>query len=259
MADEEYGHPLLAALYDWLYPDRSDLDAYVDVVEEFNARRVLDIGCGTGSFALLLADRGIDVIGIEPARASIDVAKAKPGSWRVRWVCGDVTALPSLHPPPQVDLATMTANVAPAIADPHTWQQTLRSVYDTLRPGGRLVFETRNPAQRAWKAWNRDASYRVTQVPGVGPVETWADVLDVRGSLVTVRWTYAFATDDVLTSTSTLRFPEREEVEAELTAQEYVVKEVRDAPDRPGRELVFIALRPEWPGGDDAPRTAMPS
>jgi hypothetical protein len=85
---------------------------------------------------------------------------------------------------------------------------------------------------------------RVTKIPGAGPVETWVDLIEVSGPLVTIRWTYAFATDDVLTSTSMLRFPEREEVEAELVAQGYVVKEVRDAPDRPGREFIFLALRP---------------
>jgi SAM-dependent methyltransferase len=87
----------------------------------------------------------------------------------VRWVCGDATALPPL----QVDLATMTANVAQAIAAPEAWQNTLRGAYDALRPGGRLVFETRNPAKHAWEAWNRDASYRVTEIPGVGAVENW--------------------------------------------------------------------------------------
>lgn len=258
MADEEYGHPRLAAIYDALYPDRSDLDAYIDIVAEFHAHCVLDIGSGTGTFALLLAERGLDVTGVEPAKASLDVARAKPGADEVRWIHGDATALPPLH----VDLATMTANVAPAIADSDAWQQTLRGTYEALRPGGRLVFETRNPARRAWETWNRDTSHRVTEIPHLGPVETWADVLDITGPLVTVRWTYVFASTQAptqapaltsqdavppatLTSTSTLRFAEREDIEAELTAQGYVIEEVRDAPDRPGRELVFIALRPQ--------------
>ena len=42
-------------------------------------------------------------------------------------------------------------------------------------------------------------------------------------------------------SDSTLRFRERDEVEADLAAHGYVVEGVRDAPDRPGRELVFVA------------------
>ncbi|MFD2767965.1 class I SAM-dependent methyltransferase [Micromonospora eburnea] len=241
MADECFGQPRLAAIYDALDCDRSDLDAYVRMAEEFEARRVLDIGCGTGVFALLLAPRGIEVVGVDPAGASIDVARSKPGSERVRWICGDSAALPPLR----VDLATMTGNVAQAIADPRMWQSTLRRAYEALRPGGRLVFETRDPARRAWEEWNREESYRVTGIPGVGVVESWVQVIEVSLPLVTFRWTYVFAADgQVLTSDSTLRFRERQEVEAELVAQGYVVEDVRDAPDRPGREFVFVARRP---------------
>lgn len=244
MADELFGQPRLAAIYDALDSDRRDLDAYVGVVEEFGARRVLDVGCGTGVFALLLADRGVEVVGVDPAAASLDVARAKPGAHRVRWIHGDATALPPL----QVDLATMTGNAAQAVVDPQVWQDTLRRVYAALRPGGRFVFETRDPAKGAWEAWNREATYRVTELPGVGAVERWLDLIDVSGPLVTFRGTYVFAEDgQVLTSDSTLRFREREEVEAELAAHGYVVEDVRDAPDRPGLEFVFVAVRP----GDD--------
>ncbi|MEU9075505.1 class I SAM-dependent methyltransferase [Kitasatospora sp. NPDC004745] len=241
MADECFGHPRLAAVHDALDPDRTDLDAYLLMVEEFGARRVLDIGCGTGVFALLLAGRGIEVTGVDPAAASIDVARAKPGGHRVRWIHGDADDLP----PPAVDLATMTANVAQAIADPPAWRRTLRGAREALRPGGRLVFETRDPAARAWEEWTRERSHRVTEVPGAGPVESWVELVEVRGPLVAFRWTYVFGADgQVLTSDSTLRFRERAEVEADLAAAGLVLEEVRGAPDRPGRELVFVARRP---------------
>ncbi|WP_405815984.1 class I SAM-dependent methyltransferase [Streptomyces sp. NBC_01390] len=245
MSDECFQHPRLAAIYDPLDPDRGDLDAYVAVAAEFGARRVLDVGCGTGVFALSLARRGIEVIGVDPALASLDVARAKPGAERVRWIHGDATDLPPL----QVDLATMTANAAQEITDPLAWQRTLRGVHTALRPGGHLVFETRDPSKRAWEEWNRDSSYRVTEIPEVGAVESWVDVTAVNGPLVTFRWTFVFAADGaVLTSDSTLRFREREEIEAELLAQGYEVREVRDAPDRPGREFVFLARRAAPPG-----------
>ncbi|MGQ4480438.1 class I SAM-dependent methyltransferase [Streptomyces sp. SAS_276] len=241
MADDCFAHPRLAAIYDPLDPDRGDLDAYLQMAGEFEARRVLDIGCGTGVFALLLAARGTEVVGVDPARASIEVARAKPGSERVRWICGDATDLPAL----QVDLVAMTANVAQAIADPQTWQKTLQGAREALRPGGHLVFETRNPARRAWEEWNRESSYRVTDIPRVGPVETWVQLMEVSRPLVTFRSTYRFAVDgQELTSDSTLRFRERDEVERDLDAHGYVVDDVRDAPDRPGKEFVFLARRP---------------
>ncbi|MFE9663716.1 methyltransferase domain-containing protein [Streptomyces sp. NPDC005955] len=241
MTDDCFAHPRLAAIYDPLHADRSDLDAYLHLVAEFEARRVLDIGCGTGVFALLLADRGVEVVGVDPARASIEVARAKPGSGRVRWICGDATDLPALR----VDLVTMTGNVAQAVADPDAWQQTLRGAHEALRPGGRLVFETRDPSRRAWEEWTREQTHEVTEVPGVGAVETWGRVVDVSLPLVTFRWTYGFAADgQVLSSDSTLRFRDRAEVERDLLAHGFVVDEVRDAPDRPGKEFVFLARRP---------------
>ncbi|RPE46673.1 methyltransferase family protein [Streptomyces sp. Ag109_O5-1] len=242
MTDECFREPRLAAVYDALDPDRGDLDAYVRLADGFGARRVLDIGCGTGVFALLLAGRGVQVVGLDPAAASIEVARGKPGARRVRWICGDATALPPLR----VDLATMTGNVAQGIVDRRGWRQTLRGAHAALRPGGRLVFETRDPARRAWEEWERAAPYRVTEVPGVGTVESWVQVTEVAEPLVTFRWTYVFASDgQVLTSDSTLRFREREEVEADLLAEGFVIDGVRDAPDRPGREFVFLARRPE--------------
>ena len=241
MADEIFEHPRLAAIYDALDPDRSDLDVYVAIAEELGARRVLDVGCGTGTFALLLADRGLEVTGVDPARASLVVARAKPGAERVRWIHGDATSLPQL----EVDLAMMTGNVAQAIVDSADWDGTLRGVHDALRPGGHLVFETRDPAAKAWLEWNRDASYGVTEIAGVGAVESWYELIDVSLPLVSFRGTCVFPDGEVLTSDSTLRFREREEIEAALAQHGYVLDEVRDAPDRPGREFVFFARRPD--------------
>ena len=65
-----------------------------------------------------------------------------------------------------------------------------------------------------------------------------------RGDLVSFRSTVVFESDGaVLTSTSTLRFRHRDEVAASLAAACFLVDEVRQAPDRPGRELVFLARR----------------
>ncbi|PSK44289.1 hypothetical protein B0E38_07691 [Streptomyces sp. 111WW2] len=245
MADESFRHPRLAALYDVLDTDRGDLVPYLLMAGEFGARSVLDIGCGTGVFALLLADRGLEVVGVDPAGASLDVARGREGADRVRWIEGDATSLPALR----VDLATMTANVAQAITGRSAWQGTLRGAYEALRPGGHLVFETRDPARRAWEKWTREHTHQVVEVPGTGTVESWCRLLDVSGPLVTFRWTYVFGADGaVLTSDSTLRFRERDEVAADLAEQGYVVQEVRGAPDRAGREFVFVARRPQAAG-----------
>jgi hypothetical protein len=138
----------------------------------------------------------------------------------------------------------MTGNVAQAIADESEWAGTLRAIHDALCPGGYLVFETRDPASKGWEEWSRAASYNVNDIDGVGAVESWVELTGIDGPLVSFRAVWVFPNGEVITSDSTLRFREREEVQSDLTAQGYVVDDVREAPDRPRRELVFLARRP---------------
>lgn len=239
MVDAHFGEPRLARIYDALDPDRSDLDVYAALVDELGARSVLDIGCGTGTFACLLARRGIEVTAVDPALASLDVAQIKPGAERVRWLHGDATTLPPLR----VDLATMTANVAQVFLTDHDWEATLAGTRAVLRHGGRLVFEVRDPAIRAWEGWTRAETHRRVEIPSVGVVETWIDLIDVCLPLVSFRTTFVFEADGAtLSSDSTLRFRTEDEIRGSLDATGFAVREVRDAPDRPGRELVFVAV-----------------
>jgi SAM-dependent methyltransferase len=241
MADALFGEPRLAAIYDAVEGERRvDLDHYLAIAEEFGARSLLDVGCGTGILARRAAGRGMEVTGVDPAGASLDVARGQPGAERVRWLHGDATGLPEL----QVDLATMTANVAHVFLTGQAWAATLRGVYAALRPGGRLVFEVRDPARRAWERWTREDTYQSLDVPGTGRFETWWDLTGVNGPLVSYRRTYVFADGETVTSDSTRRFWTRDEIESSLRAAGYALDEVRDAPDRPGREWVFIARKP---------------
>lgn len=236
--DAAFADPRLAVLYDVFDDDRSDLDAYVAVAEEAAARSVIDIGCGTGSFAVRLAALGVSVVAVDPAAASLDVARAKPHAELVTWVNGDATALEGLHL--AADLALMTGNVAQVFVADDDWLLSLDAVHACLRPGGWFVFETRRPEVRDWEAWN--VAPTTVAVPGGATAAVSRTVTEVALPLVTFE-SVTILDGEALRSVSTLRFRERREVERDLEDHGFDVVEVRDAPDRPGKEFVFIARR----------------
>lgn len=237
MPDRIFAEPRLAAIYDEIDGDRNDLDHYEAILDEIDARSVLDIGCGTGVLACRLSARGITVVGVDPAQASLEVARHKPGAELVTWLLGDASTLPSLS----VDAVTMTGNVAQVFVHDEEWSTVLNAAHSALREGGHLVFETRDPSHRAWEEWIRERSLSVTDTVA-GRVEHWVELTDVALPLVSFRHCYRFIeTGDLLTSDSTLRFRDRDEITATLGAHGFMIEDVRDAPDRPGREFVFIA------------------
>src|SRR6202035_844068 len=92
--DAIFADPRLARVYDAFDGPRDDLAAYVAIAGELGADRVLDVGCGTGCLAIALAATGRAVTGVDPAAASLGVARSKDGGAAVTWIRGDVTAVP---------------------------------------------------------------------------------------------------------------------------------------------------------------------
>jgi ubiquinone/menaquinone biosynthesis C-methylase UbiE len=96
---------------------------------------VLDLGCGTGSLALLAAEAGHRVIGVDLSSRMIERARAKLAATPVATalVVGDAAA------PPIGDRtldAVVVRHLVWALPDPHA---ALRRWVALLRPGGRLV------------------------------------------------------------------------------------------------------------------------
>jgi ubiquinone/menaquinone biosynthesis C-methylase UbiE len=239
MPDAIFEEPRLAGIYDLLEPDRPDLRHYLGIAQEFDAHRVLDIGCGTGTFACLLAQHGVEVIAVDPAAASLGIAREKAYAERVHWVLGDASAIAAKDQ----DLVTMTGNAAQVFVTESTWFSALRAAHSALQPGGRLVFEVRDPTKEGWRGWTREKTYRRLELPQQGDLETWIDLMEVAPPLIAFRHHFIFADGTTMVSDSTLRFRSQAEVVDSLADTGFAVEVIREAPDRPGLELVFIARR----------------
>jgi ubiquinone/menaquinone biosynthesis C-methylase UbiE len=95
----------------------------------------LDVGCGTGFFALLLAELGHRVVGVDAVEEMLDRARAKAraAGLAVDLQRADAHALPFAHA--SFDLV-IERHVLWTLADP---SGALREWARVLRPGGRLV------------------------------------------------------------------------------------------------------------------------
>lgn len=236
MPDAIFDDPRLAAVYDTFEGPRPDLPVYLDIADELGARSLVDVGCGTGTFAVMASAVGLSVTAVDPARASIDVARAKVGADRIRWYVGEAAAAAGRT----ADLVVMTGNVAQIFLTDDHWLETLAAIRECLTGTGNVVFETRRPEARAWEQWAAPFATSST-VDGVGLVRQSRQLLSVELPLVSFRWTYDFPDGSTIASDSTLRFRGDEENRALLTRAGFEVREVRDAPDRPGLERVYFA------------------
>ncbi len=245
--DLHYVDPRLVDLYDYDNPRGADTEFYLRLAAELDARRIVDLGCGTGVLTRELAIDGRKVIGIDPAPAMLATARRQPGAERVQWVEGDCSVLASLGMQ-AADLVIMTGNVAQVFLDDGEWMVTLQAIHAVLRPGGHLAFESRNPDDRAWERWSREATFERIDSPH-GPMECWLEVVSVGKDRVLFEGRNVFtATGEVLVASSELRFRSREEVTESLFTAGFTDVAIygdwdRGPLTRTSREMIFIALR----------------
>jgi SAM-dependent methyltransferase len=195
---EEFLDPRLVALHDDRTAERPDIPFYLDLAAQVPAETVADVGCGTGRLAVELARRGHRVLGVDPSAAMLDAARERPGGDLVRWARGDASHLAA----GEWDLVVLSGNVVQVITDDRALQATFAAIRRALRPGGRLVFDSRNPAARCWVRWTPRHSHRVLR----GGVEVWYANTRADGDRVAYETHYRFPGGEELVSRGELRF-----------------------------------------------------
>ena len=142
----------------------------------------------------------------------------------------------------------MTGNVAQVFMEEAEWAATLGNIYQALRPGGYLAFESRNPVAQAWEGWNRAATYEQIDSP-YGPMECWLELLSVDNGRVRFAGHNVFKhTGEVIVANSELRFRTLAELTESLTQAGFIIEHVYgDWEHGPfvntSRIMVFVAQR----------------
>ena len=139
----------LAACYDRLtwdvdYP--AVVDFYFQILERegLHPRTAVDLACGTGSLSLLLAQRGLQVTGVDMSWEMLCVAQQKAQELENPpfFVC---QKLQQLHLPRGVDLAVCGLDSLDYITEPEDCRKAIFRAYKALNPGGCFIFDVNTP------------------------------------------------------------------------------------------------------------------
>lgn len=137
--DTWYGTPLGA------FAHTLEQEAIFGLADVKPGERAVDVGCGTGIYALELARRGLRVVGIDASSEMIAIAREKfreaglPGFW----VCGSAEALPFRSQ--SADLAVAVTSLC-FVSEP---DRAVAEMQRVIAPGGRIVLGELN----RWSWW----------------------------------------------------------------------------------------------------------
>ncbi|HEX6460230.1 MAG TPA: class I SAM-dependent methyltransferase [Thermoleophilaceae bacterium] len=110
--------------------------ALVESAAPAQGERVIDVGCGTGNAALLAAQRGAHVTGVDPAERLLEVARgrAREQGLSAEFVPGEAASLPVGDGEVELVLSVFGLIFAPDA------QAAAAELERVTAPGGRLVF-----------------------------------------------------------------------------------------------------------------------
>lgn len=136
-----------SAYYDLLYKDK-DYKAETNYVKQLinsnneKAESILELGCGTGVHACLLANEGFVVMGIDQSTTMLTKAKERGleehlGS-RIRFECGDIRKVSLSH---KFDVVISLFHVMSYMETNSDLSAVFKVVRDHLKPGGIFIFD----------------------------------------------------------------------------------------------------------------------
>jgi len=139
------GYTAIASYYDVLSFDEFSkhcvlyLDQLLSAVG-FEGDTILDLACGTGTAAILLAKQGYQVTGLDISAPMIKIArnKAKKKNLRIKFSCQDIRQMKFTQ---KFDLATCFFDAMNHLYTYRDFAQGCRNVGKALKPGGLFIFD----------------------------------------------------------------------------------------------------------------------
>lgn len=181
-----------ADFYDLLYEDKNyeqECNFIKHIFETYSEKKVksiLDLGCGTGSHALLFADMGYAVTGVDLSENMLEMAREKVADQKesTAFVQQDIR---HLKLPQKFDAAVAMFAVMGYQTTNHDLEDTLTSVHRHLNQGGLFVFDVWfGPAVLMQKPTDR---VKIIEVSDKKIIRYAHPVLDIVNHTVEVNYT----------------------------------------------------------------------
>ncbi len=236
MLDNHYANSKLAELYDFDSGWSSDRDFYLSLAES-QPQMILDLGCGTGLLCSAYAGNGHQVTGVDPSSAMLEIARRKPHGDKIEWV---QSTAQSYRSGKLFDLIIMTGHAFQVLLKDADILETFSTMQKHLKPGGTVVFESRNPLID----WQNEWDYEMVIDLPKGKVTESRRFLAMNSDLMKFELRYQFS-DETLISKSELRFLSQDEINKRLSASGLSCNKVLGGWDgrhfdESCREMIFI-------------------
>jgi SAM-dependent methyltransferase len=153
-------------------------EVVVDRAAPLDGRSVVDVGCGTGNAALLAAEGGAKVTGVDPAQRLLDVAAAEAArrGLEADFVVGEAAAIPLPDTSMDIVLSVFGAVFAP---DPSAAAAEMARV---RAPKGRILLSAWIPEGAISRAvrLSRQTVSEILEQPPAGPPFAWHEADGLR-------------------------------------------------------------------------------
>lgn len=140
-------YTVLAQFYDQLTTDVPYLQWADYLQKQFSRHKIsvhsiTELGCGTGTLAAILAERGYQVTAVDLSPDMLSVAAEKCGNLGVQLVCQDMSRLTLPEPSDAIICCLDSLNY---VTRPSQVQRTFTQVWNALKPGGVFIFDVKTP------------------------------------------------------------------------------------------------------------------